>query len=110
MVVRRIAVSRRVAAVDTQIRVVRIRDLDFVVRRRIAETRIAAVDLCACDVICRRVDVLEAVHFGCNIRRQRPCGEKHRRRCRNVVLEITDRSCFCRIIIKNDIRARIGMH
>ena len=61
MVVRRITCARRIAAVDGQIRVVRIRDLDLVVRRRIAETRIAAIDRCACDVVRRRIGVLEAV-------------------------------------------------
>ena len=91
MVIRRVARARRIAAVDVRQMPCgwQRRDLELVVRRRMPKARIAAVDLCTCDVICRRVDVLEAVHFGCNIHRQRPCGEKHRRRCRNVVLEIT---------------------
>ena len=61
MVVRRIPCARRIATVDIQIRVVRIRDLDLVVRRRIAEARIAAINRRACDVVRRRVGILEAV-------------------------------------------------
>ena len=60
-ILRRIARARCIAAVDIQIRIVRIRDLDLVVRGRIAETRIAAIDRRACDVVRRRIGVLEAV-------------------------------------------------
>ena len=60
-ILRRIACARCIAAVDIQIRVVRIRDLDLVFRRRIAKTRIAAIDSCACDIICRCVGVFKAV-------------------------------------------------
>ena len=94
MVIRRIARARRIAAVDGQIRIVRIRDLDLVVRRRIAETRIAAVDRRACDVICRCVSVLKAVDVGTHIVHHIISEERHRRRCHiciHVVLEVAAR-------------------
>ena len=93
MVVRRIACARCIAAVDIQIRIVRIRDLDLVVRRRIAETRIAAIDICACDVFGSCVGVLEAVDI--RLDKRGKVFSKERRSIRlHMVLIVARRTLF----------------